>query len=184
MGEIGDKRSKHEKKPEEWTIKEGGILEPDRQIELCLEALRHHVENINKSPDIKLVGGNTFKQKNIKDIYTDRVGPWEFGYRLEDFTAMVGDTASPMVEDVMVKTLFIKVHGGIISEVAEPERKAVVTAALNAMFDQGNPIDIDLVASDCLMIKQAFVPMFLHEKNPNLIVPGGPKDGKSPSELH
>ena len=167
-------KSKAEKKPEDWTIKEGGIFEPDLRIEQCLEALRQHVENINKSPVIKLVAGNTFKQKDIKDIYTDRVGPWEFGYRIEDYSVVKDGPEGAFAEGVMVKTLFIKVHGGIIAEVSLAERNAVTSAALNAMFDQGGgPMDTELVASDCLMIKQAFVPFFLHEANPNLIVPGG-----------
>ena len=169
-------KTKAEKKPEDWTIKEGGILEPDLKIEACLEALRQHVENINRSPVIQLVAGSTFRQKDIKDIYTDRVGPWEFGYRIEDFTVMKHGPGMdiPEVQGIMVKTLFIKVHGGIIAEVGLKERNAVTTAALNAMFDQGGgPMETELVASDCLMIKQAFVPFFLHEANPNLIVPGG-----------
>lgn len=147
-------------------VSQGAVLPRNEKIKIELTALRHFVDNFNVTPKIALRAGDTFKQLSEAEVYTTKVDSWEFGYKLEEYPTF------------FKREVYIKVLGAKIAEVAELERKAVVTAVFEACIDIGaGEVNIDLISPDCLLVTQEFSPIFLEEQNPGVLVPG--KTGKA-----
>ena len=147
------------KKPKR--VSEGAVLPRDRQIKAAVEGLRHFVDNFNVSKKIALRDHNTYKDLQKDNIYTTCCG-WEFGYKLEEYPTY-------FKRKVTVRCLNYN-----LDEVPDEERKTIVVAVFDAALDRGSGIiDIEQTDHDCLLITQSFMPMFLEERNPRQIVPGG-----------
>ena len=152
---------KHHKKRR---VSEGAVLPRDKRIKAELESLRHFVDNFNITPKIALRPGSpteeTYRQLDAGQVFTTKIDGWEFGYKLEEFPTFFR------------RKVYVKVLGHKISEVPEEERKAVVTAVFDATLDRASTIEIEQIADDCLLIWQDFMPIFLHEHQPGVVVPG------------
>ena len=151
---------KHKKK----RVSEGGILPLDKRIQTELESLRYFVDNFNKTSKMDLKGNNIYRELKNDEIYTTKIDGWEFGYKLEEYA-----------NGMFRRKVYVKVPGYKIEDVAEEERKAVMIAVFNGTLDQGaGEVEIYHTAPDTLLITQDFMPIYLYERNPKLIVPVNP----------
>lgn len=142
-------------------VSEGAVLPRDQQIKAVVEGLRHFVDNFNVTPRIAL-RADSYKSISSDQIFTTTCNGWEFGYKLEEYPTFFR------------RKVYVKVVDGKLEEVLEEERKAVVAAVFDAALDRGaGQMNIDQINHDCLLITQDFMPMFLDERNPGRIVPGG-----------
>ena len=146
-------------------VSEGGVLPLDKRIQGELESLRHFVDNFNVTPKITMRGHKqTFRELQADEVYTTDVDGWEFGYKLEEFA-----------DGWFRRKVYVKVPGYKLEDVEEEERKAVMVAVFNACLDKGaSQAEIEQTDIDTLLITQMFLPIYLHEHNPNVIVPGSP----------
>lgn len=143
-------------------VSEGAVLPRDERVKIELTALRHFVDNFNATTKIALRAGDTFKQLSQAEVYTTKMNGWEFGYKLEEYPTF------------FKRKVYIKCLEGKIAEVPEQERTAVVTSVFEACLDIGQgEVEIHLIEPSCLLITQEFSPIFLEEKNPRVLVPGG-----------
>ena len=143
-------------------VSEGAVLPRDERVLTELTALRHFVDNFNVTPKIALRAGDTFKQLSEAEVFTTKLDGWEFGYKLEEYPTF------------FKRKVYIKCLEGRIGDVPELERKAVVTSVFEACIDIGQGlVEVDLIAPDCLLVTQEFSPIFLKEKSPRVVVPGG-----------
>ena len=150
MGEVGNPHNRT-------------ILKPDhRLLEVC-EGLRNFVENVNRVPD-GIVAGK-FRTIDPTRVFTDTCDGVEIGYKMEEYLTF------------MRRKVFIKVPGYSIDDIADQEREAIVTAVLEAFIDQQQGLpEIARIAKDCMLIQQDFQPLFLIERNKNLVTLAGGVD--------
>jgi len=147
-------------------VSEGAALPRSQRIKAELESLRHFVDNFNKTPKIALrsagIGKESFRELDASQIFTTKVDGWEFGYKLEEYPTF------------FKRKVYVKVIGHKLEEVPENERKEVLTAVFDAVLDRSAISEIEQIAEDCLLIEQSFMPVFLHEHQPGIVVPGNP----------
>lgn len=153
-------------------VSEGGVLPRDERIKSELQELRHFVDNFNVVPKLSLRGDDspTYKQLSEAEVFTTKVDGWEFGYQLEEYPTFFR------------RKIFVMTPGYKLEDVDEEERKGILTAVYDACLDRGSGmIDVLQTADNCLLIQQDFMPVFLSEASPGLLVPGNPlhkaKDG-------
>ena len=133
---------------------------PDNLM-MCLEDLKVTVENINKVPDIAL-RGTTFQALDKDQIMTAHLDGITFGYKIDDHG------------DHLTRKVFI-VCEQPFSELVEKEKDPVVVACMETFLERGQGIPTIEVSRDqrCIMLTQDFVPLYLVERNPRVLVPGG-----------
>ena len=143
-------------------VSEGAVLPRDESIKAELAALRHFVDNFNVKQKIALRSGDTYRQLQEADIFTTMRDGWTFGYQLEEYPTF------------FKRKVYIKCMGGRLDEVPESERRTVVVSVFEACLDiaQGE-VEIQRIEPDCLLVTQEFSPIFLTEKSPGVVVPGG-----------
>jgi len=151
----------HDSREKLRTIKESGAMRRTRKrYRKAFEDLRNFVENINKAP-VMAVRNGIFQSLDKDKIYTHKVDEWEVGYGLKD------------LGEVMQRMICIKCDQKL-SEVTEKEREPVVNGILDVFLDRGvGMLDSAQISEYEIRFSQTFQPMFLVEKNPNIVVPGG-----------
>jgi len=99
---------------------------------------------------------------NIKQIFTTNVDGWEFGYQLKDLGIH------------MLRNIYIKSEQPL-EELTKEERDPIIKGVLDVFIDRAvGDVGIEPLGPNSLKISQTFLPSYWVEKNPNLIVPGGP----------
>lgn len=138
-------------------------LKIDKDFKGALEELRSRVENPNKIPHIFLAG-DVYKQRDIRQIQTVHYDNWEIGYQVLEMPDMVG---------TYVRNIYFKVKNGVLDDLNDRDIDEILIHT-KVLIDEGqsNPM-IEEIAPDCMKISQIFMPMFLEEKSPNILVPGG-----------
>lgn len=130
------------------------------------EDLRQMVDNLNNAPDLALRGG-VFKKLDPEQVFTVKIHGWEVGYQLKEFKFH------------MLRKVFVKAEQPL-NEIPEKEKNPVIQGAMECFIDKGSgEVNIEPIAPDCVMISQAFIPLFRVEKNPNIVVPKGLPPGGS-----
>lgn len=137
-------------------------LIPRKDITLALSALRAHVENIGKTPEISLSHLGTYRQRELRKLQTVRVGEWVFGYRVDPLDESQG---------FYTRTLYIKLVGGLLHELNAAEWKQMMYAVSESAIDPGSKVWTEQVADDAICIRQPFAVTFLREGNPNIVTP-------------
>ena len=138
-------------------------LEIDQDFKGALEELRFTVENPNKIPHIFLAG-DAYHQRDIRKIQTLTYGNWEIGYQVLEMPDMVG---------TYVRNIYFKVRNGFLDDLTDRDIDDILIQT-KMLVDEGQNIPIpEKIAPDCMKISQIFMPMFLEEKSPKLVVPGG-----------
>jgi len=142
-------------------IKESGSMRRARKrIGKAFEDLRNFVDNINKAPAMAFRNG-IYQEIDKDKLYTHRVDSWMVGYGLKD------------LGDVMQKMIAIKCDQKL-KEVTEKEREPVINGILDVFLDRGvGELDCCQINEYEIRFSQTFQPMFLVEKNPNIVTPGG-----------
>jgi hypothetical protein len=128
----------------------------------ALLALRQYVENQGK-PAITLapiVG--VARARELTDVATTRVQEWTLGYRV----IPLNDN-----EGFFLRSVFLKLHGGKLSEINKTEREQIIEAVASAALDDGAHTTIDVINDHTMVIHQPFAVMFWNERNPNILVP-------------
>ena len=134
--------------------------QPNPELIQRLTALEDHVNNLNKSPVIQLLGDG-YKQREFDKVFTVPWHGWVFGYRLVEHKVS------------MEKRVFIKVRDGRLDEVAPDELREMMWAAITVFMETGSgEPDEQMVAPDCIMLRQMFIPCVLTELNKNIVTPG------------
>lgn len=129
------------------------------------EDLRHFVENFNKVPDLAK-RGKVFKALDPRMIQVVRVPPWDVGYRLSE--TLVG---------TMVREVFLRNYEIVLDEVDDKEIDSAMLTIFKVFFDQSEdfPEIFDMTNSNLdgktMMFRQQFMPAFLVERNPRVLVP-------------
>lgn len=139
---------------------DGKILRKDSRILDALVDLRNFVDNINRAPKIAYRNGiyRGIDKEAIQTVHIDGV---EVGYQLQDKGAFVR------------RRVFIKIPGYDIAEIPQEQIDPICSAVMEALLDHGQAMPkIARVADDCLYLEQDFVPVYLVERNPNIVTPG------------
>jgi len=132
----------------------------DKRAISALEDLRDGVENFNRMPSLALRGG-LYRGMDKESIFTTTVDGWIIGYRLKDLGLK------------MLREIFVKIPGERLDSIPDEQKNPVISAVFNVFLDFGQgEATIDPIAMDTVKITQTFVPMYLVEKNPNIVVPG------------
>lgn len=138
-------------------------LQIDQNFKGALEELRATVENPNKMPHIFLAG-NTYRQRDIRQIQTLIYGNWEIGYQVLPIPDMVG---------TYIRNIYFKVRDGLLNDLTDRDIDEVLINS-KCLIDEGQEIPMpEKIAPDCMKISQTFMTMFLYERKPGLVVPGG-----------
>ena len=152
---LSEKRKKNREKH--------GKLEAPEQLREALKELRYRVEHQGDGSKLQLVGG-IYRKRNLYDLIAVKVPPWIFGYSVREINGMTG---------LFHRTIFIKLPGEQLDDLAEHERKPVFVAVYDELLDkQAGPVTFSVVNFDCVRLTQQFYVAFRHEFKPNLIVPG------------
>ena len=124
------------------------ILKADTRVQDALQALADHVDH-----------GKFIYNKNVQTVKVDGV---VFGYRLEDHKVF------------MRKIIYMKVPGWKIGDLSEDERARIMTAIFNVFIMPGNKKpETKMIAQDCLLFEQDFVPEIAVERKPGLVTLAG-----------
>lgn len=141
----------------------------NQQVKGALEDLRKHVENIGQGR-IMLVG-NVYMQEQIMKTYTTDVDGWVFGYQVLPLDSSQG---------FYKRNIYMKRPGVNLLEMSPEDVDPIYGAIFEACLDTGSGVpDMELIADDAMKISQYFAIMFLHERNPSIIVPGNPATKKA-----
>jgi len=144
-------------------------LQIDQDFKGALEELRFTVENPNKLPSLHIVG-NVYKKRDIGKVQVLHYPPWEIGYQV---TLALDDRTGVPIEGVYERNIFFKLPNGRLSDLKNKDIDWILIHT-KALVDEGQaPMSIEEIAPDCMKISQIFMPMFLEEKTPKLVVPGG-----------
>ena len=123
-----------------------------------LVELREHVHQLNSQPALVL-RGNTFKAPD--EIPIVKHDNWAIGYTLDE-----GEIA-------VKRSVFIKIEKHKFDEIPEEDREKVFNLCFDVFFDKGEAVpEINVIADDAIAVTQYFMPAYLYEKNPNIVVPG------------
>ncbi len=130
-----------------------------------LHELREYVEHIGQGR-IMLVG-DTYRKQEVARVYTtESYHPWVFGYQVIPLDPDNG---------FYTRNIFMKIPGQDIMAIPDDEIDPIYGAIFEAMIGKGQDIpQIEHMAKDAIKVSQNFAVAFLHEGNPNLIVPGNP----------
>ena len=128
----------------------------------ALVDLRHDVENQGSSPKLVLSGMSTYRQRQLTEVQTTQVQEWEFGYKVVPLDYREG---------FFRRTLYVKLHGGLIAETNKGERSQIIQAIAAAILDEGTDTDFESVNPSTFAIHQNFAVMFWHEGNKNIVTP-------------
>ena len=134
--------------------------DPDGILILKLEDLRHSVENFNKEFAAVRLRGGTYKQIDPNTVFTVSYPPWVFGYQLEECNFG------------MLRHVFIKCKEPL-EEVPQKNRDEILFTICDVLLDQGQSMpQPEILGRFGMKISQYFIPVFLTEKNPNLVSKG------------
>ena len=155
---------------------------PDNLM-MCLEDLKVTVENINKVPDIAL-RGTTFQALDKDQIMTAHLDGFTFGYKIDDFNTYLRRKVFVTLDQPINTTTFKKIWNVLKRfatgkdsswEWSLPDVEPVMLAVFETFLERGQGIPTIEVSRDqrCVMLTQDFVPLYLVERNPRVLVPGG-----------
>jgi hypothetical protein len=141
-----------------WWEQRGPGLRQD--VHDALAALRAHAEN-QGSGSVILSHLDTYRQKELTAVHTTRVGEWELGYRV---VTLAND------EGFFMRTVFVKLHGGLLKEINETERRQIIDA-LSGALDLYSAVEFEPINAATFAVHQPFAVTFMHECNPNIVTP-------------
>lgn len=121
------------------------------------------MENPNKIPHIFLAG-DMYRQRDIRKIQTLTYGNWEIGYQVLEMPDMVG---------TYVRNIYFKVRNGFLDDLTDYDIDDILIQTKILMDEGQSTPQLEKISPDCMKISQIFMPMFLEEKSPKLVVPGG-----------
>jgi len=129
----------------------------------ALKEVRHRVENPNKLPSLHLVG-NVYKQRDIRQVQTVVFPPWEIGYQVLPMPDTVG---------LYIRNIYCKIPGERLNDLKDFDIDWLLLHTKVLMDEGQGPPIVEKIAPDCMKISQHFMPLFLKEMTPNVLVPGG-----------
>lgn len=126
----------------------------------ALAALRQFVDNLNKQPSLAFRNG-IYKGLDKAVVQSVKVDGWTFGYQLKDLGA-----------GTMQRRIYIKSPGQKIAEIPDEQIDPVLISVFETCLDinEGMP-EMEEIDEECLLIAQDFMPFFMVENNPRLLVP-------------
>lgn len=146
-------------------VSEGAVLPRDKRIKFALAGLRHDVENSGSLPIISLQADGIYRAKDITSFKWEKVDGILLGYRIEE-TAL----------GIFKRFVWFVTPGYRLAEIQEKERQGITTAIFQAGLDQGaGEVEIFQPTEDSMLLAQEFMPIFLYEHQPGLLVPGSTK---------
>jgi len=132
----------------------------------ALKEVRHRVENPGKLPSLVLAG-NVYRERDIREVQTVVFPPWEIGYQVLPVPDAVG---------VYIRNICCKMPKDRIDDLTDRDIDWLLIHTKVLVDDGQSDLMIEKISPSCMKISQYFMPLFLKEMKPNLVVPGGNKD--------
>ena len=153
------------------------MLKHSQKLLQRCEDLRHYVEHPNERSEIVDQGG-IYREKDPTIIQSVKVDGIIVGYQVKP--------SSPIeLNPYFDRYVYLKVPGFKLSDLTDEEMSQVKGAIYQAFFsDYQAPINLRVIAEDCLLLAQRFEVAFRFAKNKNLVTKFGGVDMKDGQIIH
>lgn len=160
-------------------IKGKSIIVSDKRLKDACEALRHHVEHPNERPDIALLNGGIYRQKDPGSVSTATCDGVVIGYQVVP--------CSPLeINPYFTRRIFVKIPGYRIEDVPKKDREAIMGAVFDTFIgEQQDAPQVSQIGRDALLIEQIFQVAFPVNTKPGLVsIAGGVNIDKKGMVVH